>query len=137
MRILVYGTFRKGECRENISDSVRKYGTSEMVELDGLRMYDLGAYPGAVDTGNPGDKIVAELIEFEMPQEDLKKALAYFDAIEGVGVGLFKRHYVDTPKGKALIYAYAREIDPDIHEQIVDWVKHTRSEKSVKCAQAE
>ena len=121
IRIATYGTFRKGEVRERFMDELRESGRSKEMTLNGVKMLDLGPYPGAVFTDDENDEIVVELLEAEFSKKKEEDLLKQFDAIEGVAFGLYDRNSIRTPWGKAVIYTIC---DPDRYEDapvIRDW----------------
>lgn len=135
MRIIVYGTLRQGDCREHVVEGLRQAGTSELMVLYGLKMYAFGRFPGVIVTKDPGDFIVAEIIDGELPAEEEKMLNRRLDSIEGIrqtgageDVGLYKRVMWDTPKGPALIYVFNRDVEEDC-PVITDWMKWISKEK--------
>jgi gamma-glutamylcyclotransferase (GGCT)/AIG2-like uncharacterized protein YtfP len=78
IRLFVYGTLREGRAPREIAD------TAALMQAIGRgvargRVYDLGAYPGAVFAlGEASGEIEGEV--FEVPDEDVLRAL---DAYEG------------------------------------------------------
>ena len=52
------------------------------------------------------------------------------DRMEGVDYGLYKRNYIDTPKGKALVYTYCGNVRGC--PQIKDWKEWQNSNKNKK-----
>lgn len=116
MRLVVYGTLRQGEALSRYLPKHR--GVYEIIELSGLRLYVLGACPGAkLDTKR--DKAVVELWEFDLTREEKARFLRFLDKVEGVATGLYERSYINTPKGKALIYTVCGNIRG--YTRIKDW----------------
>ena len=88
--IFVYGTLKKGHCREEAMSSERYIGVARTV--DEYAMYSLSSFPGLVKVDrskSAGKKIYGEL--YEVSDECLEK----LDIIEGVQHGLYVREYVD------------------------------------------
>lgn len=142
MRIIVYGTLRRGQCREHIVEKLRQAGESQLVELQGLKMFDLGAFPGVLITNDPNDKIVAEIIDgnFSAVQENaLTRQLDFIEGIqldkEGNHVGLYKRVMWLTSEGPALIYVFNRPMTGK-HKVVVDWVKYCEEKEKKMVAGA-
>ena len=139
MKILVYGTLRQGQCRANVVDKLRQVGTSGLIGIEGLKMFDLGSFPGVVVTDNPKDVIVAELIDGDLPAIEEKALERELDYIEGVrqdkngnDVGLYKKVMWPTLKGTALIYIFNGPIIRN-HKAVTDWVQYCK-EKEKKMA---
>jgi gamma-glutamylcyclotransferase (GGCT)/AIG2-like uncharacterized protein YtfP len=85
-------------------------------------MFVIGQAPTIKMTGNPNDKITAELIECDMNKFGWESMLEVLDLVEGVPQGLYRRETIDTPKGKAVIYVFAEDI-PNGAVQITDWAE--------------
>ena len=117
MRLIVYGTLRRGE---PLSHALPKGGKYETIEVSGLQLYVLGACPGA-KLGTREDKAVVELWEFDCSKKVEIKLLHRLDLMEGVSWGLYKRSYINTPKGKALIYTICDDMKGYL--RIKDWKK--------------
>jgi len=132
MILAVYGTFRKGECRANVLDPLRKRGESQETEISGIKLYvpDHGSWPTAKATGNSDDKAVVELISVDLDKEETRKLLDHLDRIECVASMLYERNYIETPLGEALIYTYCRSIDGYV--EITDWLEWQKSRSEGK-----
>lgn len=132
MKLIVYGTLRKGEPLSWVFSwaLVQHSGKSETIEISGLQIYILGDCPGA-KLGSKSDKAVVELWELDLPKDRELTLLEMLDQIEGVHYGLYKRSYIDTPKGKALVYTYCGNIKqcPQIRDWKT-WQKKSRKEKA-------
>jgi gamma-glutamylcyclotransferase (GGCT)/AIG2-like uncharacterized protein YtfP len=124
MRLVVYGTLRKGE---SLSHALPKGGKYETLKLSGLQLYVLGGCPGA-KLGVKEDKAVVELWEFNLTKKAEKKLLHRLDLMEGVYFGLYERNYIDTPKGKALIYTICGSIKG--YPRIKDWKEWQKRNKN-------
>jgi len=120
MRLAVYGTLRKGEPLSHVFDwaTVKHPGKVETMEISGLRIYILGTVPGA-KLGSKSDKAVVELWDLDLPKNRELTLLSMLDQMEGVRYGLYERSYIDTPKGKALVYTYCGNVERCL--QIKDW----------------
>jgi len=78
IRLFAYGTLREGRAPREIADTVAKLRPMGKGVARG-RLYDLGAYPGAVFvSSDSAGKIEGEV--FEVPDEGVLQAL---DAYEG------------------------------------------------------
>ena len=121
MLLAVYGTLRKGQYLGYLLENMREAGNSEVIELSGLTIHIVGTVPGAKITKNPKDKAVVELIETHISKWYEDKIIQALDAVEGVNDGLYEKNYIDTPKGKALIYTIVMDVSN--HIQIYDWMK--------------
>lgn len=96
--LLLFGTLRRDQPQHARFGLARRLRFVKLVRLKG-RMYDLGAYPGAVLAG-PG-RIVAEL--HVITDGGL---LAELDVYEGP---LFERQVVETSGVRAFIYVFIGE----------------------------
>jgi len=123
IRIAVYGTFREGGTLSGYMDFLRKNGRSSIIELPGVKMYVVGACPGAVLTGDKNDSIIVELVENDaFHSRDEKDILTFFDQIEGVDDGLYTRSSIEIDNnGPVVIYTYNLPIDKNI--SITDWIE--------------
>jgi len=126
MRLVVYGTLRKGE---DLSYALLKNGKYETLELPGIKLYVLGECPGAKLT-TKRNKAIVELWEFNLTNREEKKLLHHLDLIEGVYSGLYERNYIGTPKGKALIYTFCGSVKG--YPQIKDWREWEKRNKNKK-----
>jgi len=116
VRLVVYGTLRKNG---PLSWALpRHLGEYEVMEVSGLRLYVLGDVPGA-KLGSESDKAVVELWELNLSKAKELALLRMLDRMEGVRYGLYERSYINTPKGKALVYTYCGNVERCL--QIRDW----------------
>ena len=126
MRLVVYGTLRKGE---ELSYVMPKNGKCETLELSGLQLYVVGDCPGA--KLSPGkDKAIVELWEFALTKRHEKRLLHHLDLIEGVHSGLYERNSIDTPKGKAIIYTFCGNVEG--YPRIKDWKEWQKGNRKNK-----
>jgi len=129
MLLATYGSFRKGEDLSYYLDLLRKAGSSEEMELSGLKIFVVGQVPGGVITNNPEDMAVVELIDVDLDEESESAYLTILDQVEGVvdiDQGLYKRDLIDTPRGKAFIYTICADVNGCV--EITDWKEwRTRS----------
>jgi gamma-glutamylcyclotransferase (GGCT)/AIG2-like uncharacterized protein YtfP len=130
MLLAVYGTFRKGERLSHYLEDLREQGTTEVVELTGLKLFVVGWAPGAKITGVPNDKAVVELIEADIPADEATELMSILDIAEGVKYNLYERNLIDTPKGQALIYTKCGDVDGCI--EITDWMEWQKKTKKEK-----
>ena len=130
MRIIVYGTFREGEALSDYLEYLRDHGTTEIIELTGIKLFVLGMAPGAKLTNDPNDKAVVELIDADISANISTAILDVLDRVEGVAHGMYERSYIDTPKGKALIYTKCGDLDGCI--KITDWMEWQKKGSSEK-----
>lgn len=121
MLLATYGTFRKGQKLSEYLEHLREHGSSEVMEITGLKLFVVGLAPGAKVTNDPNDKAVIELIEANISNEETKETLEVLDRVEGVAYGLYERNSIDTPRGKALIYTKCGDLDECV--TITDWME--------------
>jgi gamma-glutamylcyclotransferase (GGCT)/AIG2-like uncharacterized protein YtfP len=113
IRIFVYGTLRKGECRHYLLEDSQFIGYAR---AKGYLLYNIGAYPGMVE----GDgKVVGEV--YEIPETLFEK----LDWVEGVP-DLFRRELIEVTleNGQtisAYAYIYNRKIDNKLLIPSGDW----------------
>ena len=122
MRLVVYGTLRKGESLSWIFAwaSAQHPGKSKTIEISGLQIYVVGDCPGA-KLGSKSDKAVVELWELNLSKARELSLLRMLDQMEGVDIGLYKRSYINTPKGSALVYTICGDVTG--YPRIKDWKK--------------
>lgn len=130
MLLATYGTFRKGQALSEYLEHLREHGSSEVIEISGLKLFVVGRAPGAKITNDPNDKAIIELIEADISDEETKDTLRTLDQVEGVAYNLYERNYIDTPRGKALIYTKCGDLDGCI--EITDWMEWQKSSKEKK-----
>lgn len=130
MRIIVYGTFREGEALSDYLEYLRMHGTTETIELTGIKLFVLGMAPGAKITNDPNDKAVVELIDADIDAERATHVLEILDQVEGVAHGMYERSLIDTPKGPALIYTKCGDIDGCV--EITDWMEWQKASSKEK-----
>lgn len=121
MLLATYGTFREGGALSDYLESLRTHGTTEVIEVTGLKLFVLGMAPGAKVTNDPNDKAIIELIDAEITEDDEVEILTVLDRVEGVAHGMYERNSIDTPKGKALIYTKCGNMDGCV--EITDWME--------------
>lgn len=90
--------------RQRLHDAAISLGAATM---DG-RLFDLGAYPGMVTNGDPGDAVHGEVLRLERPGD----VLPWLDAYEGIVAGSPDNEY-------ARVEAEAR---PGNGETVTAWV---------------
>ena len=120
---LVYGSLRKDQY------NFRRMGSPECIAseivIPGWKLYDLGAYPGAVFTGNADDTMVVDLLELDL---DTSRRI---DAMEiGAGYSIKGLDDVDLGGGVeifAKIYEYDGKVIEDRLVESGDWIKYLES----------
>ena len=104
--VFVYGTLKRGFCRESALSAQKFLGTARTAPA--YRLFDLGSYPGLVPS-NDGASIDGELYEVD------ELCLAELDDIEGVNQGLYGRESVKLlapwSNDSALTYIYLQSTD--------------------------
>ena len=112
-KIFVYGTLRKGECRNYLLEDYRFLGYAK---AKGFLFYNIGAYPGMVE----GDgEVVGEVYEIH------ESLLEKLDLVEGVP-DLYRRELIEVSleNGQtisAYAYIYNRKIDNKLLIPSGDW----------------
>jgi gamma-glutamylcyclotransferase (GGCT)/AIG2-like uncharacterized protein YtfP len=107
-KLFVYGTLKSGNINQVVPE-IAPYITSWGKGFVKAKLFDLGAYPGAVNVVQRTNKVHGEIVEI-IP-EKLDFVLHFLDKYEEVGKhpqkGLFKRAkaLVNTVEGKK-IYAW-------------------------------
>ncbi|HUE74163.1 MAG TPA: gamma-glutamylcyclotransferase family protein [Pirellulaceae bacterium] len=108
--IFVYGTLKRGQCRERAWPR-RPLGVESAWTLG--RLYDLGPYPALIEGT---DRVLGEVWRFA--PEDMRESLRVLDGIEGFrdqSDDLYRREVVEctTESGivvRAYTYCYARPL---------------------------
>jgi hypothetical protein len=120
-----------------VVEELRQSGSSELVTLEGLKMFSLGNFPGVVITDDPADRIVAEIIDGTLSAEKEETLNYRLDGIEGIrydkdgnDIGLYKRVMWETSKGPALIYVFNKKI-PEDTPAIIDWIKWISDDEKI------
>jgi gamma-glutamylcyclotransferase (GGCT)/AIG2-like uncharacterized protein YtfP len=130
MLLATYGTFRQGGALSDYLEYLRMHGTTETIELTGIKLFVLGMAPGAKITNDPNDKAVVELIDADIDAERAAHVLEILDRVEGVEHGMYERSLIDTPKGRAIIYTKCGDIDGCV--EITDWMEWQSKGKKEK-----
>jgi len=115
MRLVVYGTLRQGEY---LSCALPAGGKREVIEISGLCIYVVGDCPGA-KLSSQNHKAIVEIWELDLSKTSERLLLRMLDQMEGVDIGLYKRSYINTPKGRALVYTICEDMTG--YPQIKDW----------------
>ena len=115
MRLVVYGTLRRGGA---LSYALPRGGKFETIKLSGLKLYVLGGCPGA-KLGSTKDKAIVDIWEFNCSKRTEAMLLRKLDIMEGVHYGLYKRSYINTPRGRSLVYTICEDMTG--YPQIKDW----------------
>lgn len=95
--LFVYGTLKRGHCRELFLAGQTFLGEVQTEPL--YRMYNCGSYPGLREE-SPGAAIQGELWEVD------SECLQRLDAEEGVGEGLYERRSIQLSRHRAGVEAY-------------------------------
>jgi len=130
MLLATYGTFRQGEALSDYLEPLRMHGTTEVIELTGIKLFVMGMAPGAKITNDPNDKAVVELIDADITEDQVDSVLELLDHVEGVAQSLYKRDFVETPKGTAVIYTKCGKVDGCI--EITDWMEWQKKGRKEK-----
>jgi gamma-glutamylcyclotransferase (GGCT)/AIG2-like uncharacterized protein YtfP len=113
VRIFVYGTLRKGECRHYLLEDSQFIGYAK---AKGFLLYNIGAFPGMVEGSG---EVVGEVYEIH------ESLLEKLDWVEGVP-DLFCRELIEVTleNGQtisAYAYIYNRKIDNKLLIPSGDW----------------
>lgn len=92
--IFVYGTLKKGECREHVLSGQTLLTLTQTAPL--YTLYNLGSYPGLVEGGDT--EVPGELWAID------DECLERLDEIEGVSYGLYRMGEVKLNKVHAVLY---------------------------------
>lgn len=95
--LFVYGTLKRGFCRESFLAGQTFLGEAQTEPL--YRMYNCGSYPGLREQ-SPGLAILGEL--WEVDAECFKR----LDAEEGVDEGLYERRAIQLSPHREGVEAY-------------------------------
>lgn len=101
MLVAVYGSLKKGFYNHGLIKPYKYLGTDRIVGFD---MYNLGAFPGI----KPGEGSIS----IEVYDVDNQEGLDALDRLEGYPQ-LYDKQIVDTKYGKAIIYVYNMELNPN------------------------
>lgn len=119
--VAVYGTLRKGCGNHGILYGLQ--GTRAIVQ--GFKMYDLGAFPYVVHTGNHDDSIAVEV--YEVPDYNTARRL---DSLEGYHheqgfTGFYDRIKACTTVGQEVYLYVFPQHEGEEEIESGDWVYHT------------
>lgn len=104
--ILVYGTLRRGFGNHRYLESATFLGCQW---IEGFKMINLGAFPGAIHTKDPDDMIYTEAYEVDFPT-----VIHCLDPLEG-HPNFYTRIKIDMAFGKAWIYTLPHSwLDKDV-----------------------
>ena len=117
--VIVYGTLLPGDVRwHRLAPLVTDDGVAERVAG---RLFDTGLdYPAAVFRNAGEATIIGRTYELD----NVERALAVLDEIEGTVAGLYHRVAIDTANGhRAWAYQYGGELDLTLIRS-GDWLAH-------------
>lgn len=106
--LFVYGTLRTGGYfSRRLSPYVCK--SIRIVELSGIEMYSLGAYPCAILTNNDNHFVIGELRDYSnLSDEEWGGLLEEMDKVENVRSGFYQRIMINTSLGETTMYVANR-----------------------------
>jgi len=129
--LFVYGTLRPNPAPAEVADLVRPLIRIGAASAPG-RLYDLGAYPGAVLDPDCDAKIIGEV--FQLPDDDA--TLAALDVYEGfdphdLKMSLFARRKCEATleggaKLECWIYVYNRQVESTTRITDGDYLKQEK-----------
>lgn len=106
VKVFVYGTLKRGHCRENLLNGQTFLGEVETV--DEYCLWDCGRYPGMTWEPADGYSVKGELWEVD------RRCLDYLDHIEGVEHELYLRSEIQLKNspvnGKVIGYLYNQPV---------------------------
>lgn len=94
-RVFVYGTLKSGHCNNRLLVGQHYVGRAETL-APGLRLVDLGPFPGAVHSASPS-RVYGEVWDID------DAALRRLDGLESNG-SFYTREVVETSLGEAWVY---------------------------------
>lgn len=99
MRVFVYGTLKRGQCRARFLNGQQFLGEGRTAPI--YRMVNCGEYPGLIESAD-GLAIEGEVWDVD------QKCLAELDREECIDVGLYARRDIrlQAPHDQAVIEAY-------------------------------
>ena len=107
--VFVYGTLRRGGCRNRVLADQELIGEAETT--DDYALFDLGSYPGLIHLPADGDAIPGDIYRVDAD------CLRTLDAIEAVDEGLYHRDIValQSPydSDPVEVWLYAMPLPPD------------------------
>ena len=113
IKFFTYGTFRRGECRNDI---LTKFGSSfikQTTTAPEYKLFNLGSFPGMIENGDVS--VTGELYYIT------EAALAMFDMIES-HPSFFCRKEINLSDGTtAISYLYPHDVDDFRHIESGDW----------------
>ncbi len=99
--LFVYGTLKRGHCREHLLAGQRLLGSTRTTNH--YRLYNCGSYPGLVDAPGNGLAIQGELWEVDA------NCLRQLDLVEEIDAGLYSRRGIEVEsliEGSVQAYYY-------------------------------
>ena len=114
IRVFVYGTLKRGDSRHHWLDGQRFLGLA--TTLPRYRMYNVGTYPGLIESPNDGLAIRGEVWEVT------PECLTTLDDVEGIDEGLYRRDVIQLEAGSfgtVQAYFYLQSVTgcPDCGEE--------------------
>jgi gamma-glutamylcyclotransferase (GGCT)/AIG2-like uncharacterized protein YtfP len=116
-RLFVYGTLRSGSAAA-AARALRTHAVRVGTGSIGARLLDLGAYPGAVPSDDPADRVAGEVWAIAMGAEtELLRLLDEYEGCSPDPIPLFRRALTpvrcdDGRTRRAWVYYYARPVSP-------------------------
>lgn len=110
----MYGTLKRGFCRHDALADQKYLGPA--TTIPSYRMFDLGSYPGLVESEN-GNSIIGEL--YKVDQNCLEK----LDVIEAVDEGFYRRGQIAllSPADEIPTLTYFYLMSTLEHPEITTW----------------
>jgi gamma-glutamylcyclotransferase (GGCT)/AIG2-like uncharacterized protein YtfP len=115
--LFVYGTLRSGSAAA-AAQALRTHAVRVGTGSIGARLLDLGAYPGAVPSDDPADRVAGEVWAIAVGAEtELLRLLDEFEGCSPEPIPLFRRALIpvrcdDGRTRRAWVYYYARPAPP-------------------------
>jgi gamma-glutamylcyclotransferase (GGCT)/AIG2-like uncharacterized protein YtfP len=114
-RLFVYGTLRSGSAAA-AARALRTHAVRVGTGSIGARLLDLGAYPGAVPSDDPADRVAGEVWTIAVGAEtEILRLLDDYEGCTPKATRLFRRARTDVRcddgrTRRAWVYYYARPI---------------------------
>lgn len=122
MKLFVYGTLRNGLENNFLLDKKAQF--IKVMHISGLKLYDLGPFPAAVESGNKKDTVTGEL--YNVPESSIEA----IDQLEGVP-HMFQRQFLTDGDNEIWYYVMEKELIEGLDAVASgDWIKHLQDREA-------